>query len=76
MFRGRTSGLSNQGMLANAGLAALAFAAVAACGALVAPMDALANLGAVAVSVFCALLVGVLTGVAVHPLLSRVWPPR
>ena len=76
LFRGRRDSLSEQGMLANSGLAALAFAAVAAGGALVAPMDALANLGAVAISVLLALLVGVLTGIAVHPLLRRMWLPR
>lgn len=76
LFRGRRNGLSDQGMLANAGLAALAFAAVAAGGAMVAPIDALANLRAVAISVLWALLVGVLTGIAVHPLLRRMLLPR
>ena len=76
LFRGRRSLLTDQRMSTTAGLAALAFAAVAACGALLAPMDALANLGAVAISVLCALLVGVLTGIAIHPLLRRIWLPR
>ena len=76
IFRGQRKGPSGYGILANAGHGAIAFAAVAAGSALVAPVAALSDLGAVAVSVLFALLVGVLTGVAVHPLLSRVWPPR